>query len=137
MKIVTEIQQVSLPSHQYTETNSFGTENAVAAHIAPAATNEAAVKVDSTATKKVVRDKRKLTAFVRELAIIKAQCDAGMEPSISIAGTCYMSKRSHATVYRDIQKRILPAPIKIGRNSALPFAVVKAYAAGQLVGVAA
>jgi len=89
------------------------------------------------AIKKNALEQRKLAAFTRELIIIKAQCDAGLEPAISIAGTCYLSKRSHATVYRDIQKRILPAPIKIGRNSALPFAVVKAYAAGQLVGVAA
>lgn len=89
------------------------------------------------AIKKNALEQRKLAAFTRELVIIKAQCDAGLEPAISIAGTCYLSKRSHATVYRDIQKRILPAPIKIGRNSALPFAVVKAYAAGQLVGVAA
>jgi|GEM_PF-6504879 len=89
------------------------------------------------AIKKNALERRKLAAFTRELIIIKAQCDAGLEPAISIAGTCFMSKRSHATVYRDIQKRILPQPIKIGRNSALPFAVVKAYAAGQLVGVAA
>lgn len=89
------------------------------------------------AIKKNALEQRKLAAFTRELVIIKAQCDAGLEPAISIAGTCFLSKRSHATVYRDIQKRILPAPIKIGRNSALPFAVVKAYAAGQLVGVAA
>jgi hypothetical protein len=89
------------------------------------------------AIKKNALEQRKLAAFTRELIIIKAQCDAGLEPAISIAGTCFLSKRSHATVYRDIQKRILPAPIKIGRNSALPFAVVKAYAAGQLVGVAA
>ncbi|CAN0483039.1 unnamed protein product, partial [Phaeothamnion confervicola] len=67
------------------------------------------------------RDERKLAAFARELAIIKAQCDAGMEPSISIAGTCFISKRSHATVYRDIKKRVLPAPMKIGRSSMLPF----------------
>lgn len=89
------------------------------------------------AIKKNALEQRKLAAFTRELIVIKAQCEAGLEPAISIAGTCYMSNRSHATVYRDIQKRILPAPIKIGRNSALPFAVVKAYAAGQLVGVAA
>ena len=89
------------------------------------------------AIKKNALEQRKLAAFTRELIIIKAQCDSGLEPAISIAGTCFLSKRSHATVYRDIQKRILPSPIKIGRNSALPFAVVKAYAAGQLVGVAA
>ena len=59
------------------------------------------------AIKKNALEQRKLAAFTRELIIIKAQCDAGLEPAISIAGTCYLSKRSHATVYRDIQKRIL------------------------------
>ncbi|CAN7466664.1 hypothetical protein [Acidovorax sp. LjRoot117] len=90
--------------------------------------------VIATADKKQMREDRKLAAFVRELAVIKAQCDAGMEPSISIAATCFISKRSHATVYRDIQKRVLPAPMKVGRSSMLPFSVVKAYAAGALVG---
>lgn len=89
------------------------------------------------ADKKQTREERKLGAFVRELAIIKAQCDAGMEPSITIAATCFFSKRSHATIYRDIKKRVLPTPMKIGRSSMLPFSVVKAYAAGALVGDAA
>lgn len=77
---------------------------------------------------------RKLAAFTRELVSIKAQCDIGIEPVISIASACFLSKRSHASIYRDIKKRILPSPVKIGRNSALPFSVVKAYAAGQLNG---
>jgi len=80
------------------------------------------------------REDRKLAVFIRELAIVKAQCDAGMDPAVSIAATCFISKRSHATVYRDIQKGFLPPPMKIGRRSVLSFSVVKAYAAGKLIG---
>lgn len=83
------------------------------------------------------REERKLAVFIRELAIVKAQCDAGMDPAVSIAATCFISKRSHATVYRDIKKGFLPSPMKIGRRSVLSFSVVKAYAAGKLIGGAA
>lgn len=89
------------------------------------------------ADKKQMREERRLAAFVREIAVIKAQCDVGMDAYISIAATCFISNRSHATVYRDIQKRILPTPTKIGRSSMLPFAAVKAYAAGTQLGGAA
>ena len=132
MKIATKTQQIQSPGnkHSRVETSNAHDDEREATTIAPKAKDTE----DHHSAKKHIQEQRKLAAFARELAIIKAQCDAGMEPAISIAATCFMSKRSHATVYRDIQKRILPSPMKIGRNSALPYSVVKAYAAGQLVG---
>jgi predicted DNA-binding transcriptional regulator AlpA len=132
MKIATKNQQIQSPGNKHSRadtSNAHDDEREVTTIASKAKDIE-----DHPSAKKQSQEQRKLAAFARELAIIKAQCDAGMEPAISIAATCYMSKRSHATVYRDIQKRILPSPMKIGRNSALPYSVVKAYAAGQLVG---
>lgn len=80
---------------------------------------------------------RKLVRFQRELEIITAQQQAGLNPPVSITAAGYMSNRSHASIYRDIKKAVLPQPTKIGRNSTLPYSVVKAYTAGQLVGVSA
>jgi predicted DNA-binding transcriptional regulator AlpA len=132
MKIATKKQQAYSPRHK-----SSGTDTGKP-QVGGTEVIDTSSKVNCTqnlpASKKQEKELRKLATFARELAIIKAQCDAGMEPAISIAATCYMSKRSHATIYRDIQKRILPLPMKIGRNSALPFSVVKAYATGKLVG---
>jgi predicted DNA-binding transcriptional regulator AlpA len=135
MKIATKKQQAYFPGSKTSGTDTNNPKDGATEVI------DTFSMVNGTQNQKVAKkqamEQRKLATFARELAIIKAQCDAGMEPAISIAATCYMSKRSHATVYRDIQKRILPMPIKIGRNSALPFSVVKAYATGKLVGGAA
>jgi hypothetical protein len=130
MKIATKSQQIQSHGNLYSRT---GISNAYDAKWEAAGVESKVNGAENhLAAKKKTPEQRKLAAFARELSIIKAQCDAGMEPAISIAATCYLSKRSHATVYRDIQKRILSAPMKIGRNSALPYSVVKAYAAGQL-----
>jgi predicted DNA-binding transcriptional regulator AlpA len=80
------------------------------------------------------REQRQLARFQRELEIINAQYEAGIDPPVSIIATSYMSHRSHATIYRDIKDKILPKPTKIGRNSMFPYSIVKAYSAGQLTG---
>lgn len=96
-------------------------------------TNTVPMVVDDD-DKKHVREQRKLKAFIRELGFIKAQCDAGFDPPISIPATGYISNRSVATTYRDIKKGILPKPNKIGRSSTFPYSIAKAYADGQLIG---
>lgn len=90
--------------------------------------------VEESAAKKIARNQRQLAMFKREMEIVVAQCLAGIDPPVSITATGFMSNRSHATMYRDIQKNVLPQPTKIGRSSMFPYSVVKAYAAGQLVG---
>ncbi|CAM8645388.1 hypothetical protein MCEMSHM24_03595 [Comamonadaceae bacterium] len=88
---------------------------------------------DQSAAEKMARVQRQLAVFKREIEIVMAQSMAGIDPPVSIATTGYMSKRSHAAIYRDIKKKVLPQPTKIGRSSVFPYSVVKAYAAGQLV----
>jgi predicted DNA-binding transcriptional regulator AlpA len=92
---------------------------------------------EHSAAKKMARVQRLLAVFKREIEIVMAQSLAGIDPPVSIATTGFMSKRSHAAMYRDIKKKVLPQPTKIGRSSMFPYSIVKAYAAGQLVGVGA
>lgn len=83
------------------------------------------------------KSERQLLAFKKEIESIVAQRAVGIDPPVSIPTACRMSNRSRAAAYRDIEKGLLPKPTKIGRSSSLPYSVVEAYAAGQLVGVAA
>ena len=105
---------------------------------APKKENEAMKKavVRKSTAKKMARTQRQLAVFKREIEIVMAQSLAGIDPPVSIATTGFMTKRSHATIYRDIKKNILPKPTKIGRSSMFRYSIVKAYAAGQLKGVA-
>ena len=102
--------------------------------IAPVVNNSAPINQAPVDTKQRSREKRQLARFQRELEIINAQCQAGLNPAVSIAAMGYMSHRSLATIYRDIKKQLLPRPTKIGRNSTFPFSIAKAYADGQFVG---
>ena len=89
--------------------------------------------VEKSAAKKMARVQHQLAVFKREIEIVMAQSLAGIDPPVSIATTGFMSKRSHAAIYRDIKKKILPLPTKIGRSSMFRYSTVKAYVAGQLV----
>ena len=87
---------------------------------------------ESGGNKKQAHADAQLRAFKRELEIIVAQRDVGIDPQVSIAAICQISSRARATIYRDLLKGILPPLTKIGRNSYLPYSVVEAYAAGRL-----
>jgi predicted DNA-binding transcriptional regulator AlpA len=75
-----------------------------------------------------------MARFKRELEVINAQHAIGLDPNVSISTTGVMSQRSPATIYRDVKKRVLPKPIKIGKRSFFPLSVVRTYTAGQVCG---
>jgi hypothetical protein len=104
---------------------------------APALTVTVIQPLDVANIKKQQLAERQFRAFKRELEVIAAQRAVGIDPPVSIATACRMSRRSPATVYRDMGKKFLPRPDKNGRNSSLKYSVVEAYMAGHVVGGAA
>jgi len=78
-----------------------------------------------------------LSAFKSELEIINMQRASGLNPNVSIPTMEIMCQRSHASIYRDVKKSLLPKPTKVGSRSFFPLSVVLAYAAGQVCGGAA
>lgn len=97
--------------------------------------------VDSDCDKQVSQTlalaEEKLAAFKSELEVINAQRASGLDPIVSIPTMEIMSKRSHASIYRDVKKNVLPKPTKVGSRSFFPLSVVLAYIAGQVHGGAA
>ena len=139
VKAIAVKKPVCVPTPSAPVAINTANEKKMAVHLgeSDSTTDEAAPLDTSNNTaqdKHHAREQHQLARFQRELEIINAQYEAGIDPPVSIIATSYMSHRSHATIYRDIQKKILPHPTKIGRNSTLPYSVVKAYAAGQLTG---
>ena len=133
IRLIGRIKPINVQANQEpTKPMPMNTVDTYSGIIAPVTTNS--TQPAPADPKQSSRKQRQLARFQREIEIISVQCKAGLNPPVSIAAMGYMSHRSHATIYRDIKKQLLPRPTKIGRNSTFPFSIAKAYADGQFVG---
>lgn len=99
----------------------------------PPAFSQPAATAIETVTQPDTRELRKLARFKRELEIINAQRDIGLDPLVSFATALKLWNRSAASIFRDIKNQAKPAPIKVGNRNFYLFSVVQKSADGLCV----